>query len=262
MRRSGLTAAVFLAMALAAAAASAEDLTIDVAVDAVGLSPDVRAAEVQCQVCTADCETASSKQIVGQGSALQSFAPGGRPTFQGSLSVPVHTAKANATDYMCTLHVVNAAHESVLAGTGDAWTLPAPDTTFVPMLKGKLPASKAPVATRCANGGEPINGKCPNAGNVASTPPPGKCPDGRAMPANGNCGFVGPAVDLGGIFKLLTPPPGQPAPVANAPATKLTVQPCKNGKPHLADGSCPVTVPLNLNLGKFFAIPPPVEAPR
>lgn len=250
MHRSRLTAAVFLAMALAAAAASAEDLTIDVAVDAAGLSPDVRATEVLCQVCTADCETANSNQIVGQGSVQQSFAPGGRPTFQGTVSVAVHTAKPNATDYMCALHVVNDQHVSMLAGSGDIWTQPAPGTVFVPMLKGKLPSSKSSVATKCKNGAEMVNGKCPSgSGNVASTPAK-TCPDGSPMPANGNCGFVGPTIDLPNILKIFTPCPNNqprkadgtcPASTAgNGSAnSQVVLQPCPDGQARMKTGQCP-----------------------
>lgn len=262
----GLPLLVLLSVIFAAGVARAENVGIEVAVDVASLDPAVTKVGVSCMVCTVDCEVAAGTQVLGTGATTVGLDPL-RQGYLGPINVTVPASSAKGTDYLCRLNVANAS-ASFMAGTGPDWTLPDEDQPFTNMLKGKLPSSKVPLAVRCANGGEPINGKCPNA-PVASNPPPAVklCPDGRAMPANGNCGFVGPKIETmpPNVIQLLIPcpnnqqrladgscPAAAQAPANKLPAGKLTTQvPCPNGQPRAADGSCPAA-PSKFLLKRFI----------
>jgi hypothetical protein len=254
-------------------AARAENVTIDVAVETADLDPSVTSLGVACMVCTADCEQATSKQVLGSGNASQ---PVLAHAYQGTISVTVPTSSTKGTDYLCRMSVSDG-NASYVAGTGPDWTLPDDTQPFTNMLKGKLPSSKTPVATKCKNGAEPVNGKCPSS-NVASTP--GKtCPDGRPMPANGNCGVVGPTLDLPGLFQIFTPcpngqarqPNGQCPTGTNTTTTTTSnsnnkrasnaLAACPDGQARLKTGQCPG--PANIQRNDLFRLfQPAPEAPR
>ncbi|HVY21474.1 MAG TPA: hypothetical protein VHA70_15535 [Bauldia sp.] len=259
---------VGLAVLALPALARAENVGIDVAVDVAGLDPAATKIGVACMVCTVDCEAAAGGQVLGTGATsvgVNSILQG----YQGTVSVTVPTSSAKGSDYLCRLNIANAS-ASFVAGTGPDWTLPDEEQPFTNMLKGKLPSSKAPVANKCKNGAEPINGKCPSS-NVASAPAK-TCPDGSAMPANGNCGFVGPSLDIPGILQIFTPcPNGQPR-LANGqcPATTGTnaasngkssgnvLQPCPDGQARMKNGQCPG--PKNIQRNDLFKLFQPAPA--
>jgi hypothetical protein len=271
--RAPLIACLALVVAFAAGVARAENIGIDVSVDTADLDPQVTAIGITCMVCTVDCEAAAGAQVIGTGTASAGVpAP---HAYKGVVSVSVPTSSSKGTDYLCRMAVSNGA-ASFVAGTGPDWTLPDENQPFTSMLKGKLPAAKAPVATKCKNGMQLVNGKC-TSGNVASAPAK-TCPDGQPMPANGNCGVVGPTIDLPNILQIFTPcPNNQPRkPDGTCPATgaannannagnsnsQVVLQPCPDGQARLKTGQCPGPKSISRsNIFGIFKLPAP-EAPR
>jgi hypothetical protein len=256
---AGLVVAVFCA----AMPARAENVGIDVAVDVADLDPQVTNVAVTCMVCTVDCEAAQGKQVLGTGSASH-IVPGPH-AYTGTIAVTVPASSSKGTDYLCRL-MVSDGQASYVAGTGPDWATSADGQPLTNMLKGKLPGASAPVATKCKTGAVLVNGKCTStSNNAAATKPTKTCPDGNPMPANGNCGFIGPAIDLGGIFKALTPcPGGQERQADGSCQTKTTtanqvppaLAPCPDGQARLKTGQCPVAKSTFKFLRPFTLAPP------
>jgi hypothetical protein len=250
-----------LLAAFSAGAARAENVGISVAVDVADLDPQVSSVGITCMVCTVDCEIAGGTQVIGTGSSSAVISASGH-AYQGTVAVVVPTSSAKGTDYLCRMSVASAS-ASFIAGAGPDWTLPEDGAPFTNMLKGKLPATtKQPVvATKCKNGGEPINGKCPGP-SVASTPPQ-TCPNGQPMPANGNCGFVGPTINLPGLLQIFSSCPGGKqkladgsCPASDLPSPNINKQvlACADGQPRMKNGMCPEPKPAfkSQNFLKFL----------